>query len=152
MQQMQFYFLFNQVNAQTYQNATENWTTIHRLPTTTCWIHAGIAILHRKEVGERSFLLSVELYFTILSSFIIYRLPFGDYFIGREGKDWNFLNVPSARASKIHCRIECLNNGDVFLHDCGSTNGTFVGGQRYTGATIKLEVGTIFGECLIFLL
>ncbi|XP_063697772.1 uncharacterized protein LOC134828717 [Culicoides brevitarsis] len=70
---------------------------------------------------------------------IVRKLFIGDLFVGRYlNPTANQLNLVSTYVSKTHCRIECLPNGQIFLHDI-SSNGTFVNGINYKQTTIELR-------------
>lgn len=56
------------------------------------------------------------------------RLPFG---IGRDPA--NDLAIESFGLSRLHARIDRRNDGGLTVTDLGSTNGTFVNGERITG-------------------
>lgn len=60
--------------------------------------------------------------------------------IGRSSK--NNLPVNDPKASRLHCRIECNDNGTMILEDMGSTNGTFVNGRRI-GRRVPLRHGDV---------
>jgi hypothetical protein len=60
------------------------------------------------------------------------RIPLESAFIvGRDEAGAGSLGN-DAEISRRHARFSPLNNGDVLLEDLGSTNGTFVNGQRIT--------------------
>lgn len=67
-----------------------------------------------------------------------FRLPIGNFYIGRKrNPEWNFLSLPSIYASQDHCKIECLENGQIFLSDT-SRSGKFVNGRHYLSTTVEL--------------
>lgn len=49
--------------------------------------------------------------------------------------------------SRVHCRVEVNVSGDLDITDLGSTNGTFVNGNRVTTARLvpgdRLKVGRV---------
>ncbi len=45
--------------------------------------------------------------------------------------------VDAPLASRVHCRITATDAGDLTLTDLGSTNGTYVNGERVGTATLK---------------
>ena len=56
------------------------------------------------------------------------------FVIGRACGD---LVLPDTEASRKHCQIEVEENGKVMLRDAGSTNGTFVQGERVSEAQLE---------------
>ena len=74
------------------------------------------------------------------------RLENRTYIIGREGHI--YINDPTV--SKQHAEIQIIN-GEVYLRDLGSTNGTFHNGSKIVGAKLlhpgdRIQVGTIVIE------
>lgn len=64
-------------------------------------------------------------------------LPGGVRTLGRAvGADFI---VDAALVSRVHCRLTALADGTLELRDLGSTNGTYVNGQRIESA--RLESG-----------
>src|SRR3954471_22372342 len=57
--------------------------------------------------------------------------------VGREGAV--NLVVPDPKVSRNHAYFQDLGNGSVALYDQGSSNGTFVNGQRVTQAGVTLS-------------
>ncbi len=55
--------------------------------------------------------------------------------------------VDAALVSRVHCRLTVSAGNDLALEDLGSTNGTFLNGQKVTKATLsdgdKLTVGRV---------
>ena len=55
--------------------------------------------------------------------------------------------VDAALVSRVHCRLTLSKANDLFLEDLGSTNGTFVNGEKVDKATLadgdKLTVGRV---------
>jgi pSer/pThr/pTyr-binding forkhead associated (FHA) protein len=55
--------------------------------------------------------------------------------------------VDAALVSRVHCRFTLNNSGELELEDLGSTNGTFVNGQKITKLLLsdgdKLTVGRV---------
>jgi pSer/pThr/pTyr-binding forkhead associated (FHA) protein len=49
------------------------------------------------------------------------------------------ISAPTARVSRIHCRLVALPGGELEVRDLESTNGTFVNGKRVQ--TAKLVSG-----------
>lgn len=45
--------------------------------------------------------------------------------------------VDSALVSRVHCRLQLGDNDQLELEDLGSTNGTFVNGQKITKVTLN---------------
>jgi hypothetical protein len=62
--------------------------------------------------------------------------------VGRD--DVNDIVIPDPTVSKKHAIIECSPNG-VFLKDLGSTNGTYVEGERITERWLNGRVNVQFG-------
>lgn len=64
--------------------------------------------------------------------------------VGRS--DDNNFQIPEASVSSHHCEIH-LKGKDVSVKDLGSTNGTFINGERVTEGTVKpgqiLRLGSI---------
>lgn len=48
----------------------------------------------------------------------------------------NALQIPEASVSSHHCEIQ-LRGNDLFVRDLGSTNGTFINGEKITEGTVK---------------
>ena len=69
--------------------------------------------------------------------------------IGRDIS--NQIPINDAEVSRKHVRLTLKNNGYV-IEDLGSTNGTFVNGQRISGA-VQLKVGDLvaFGENVVLM-
>jgi ABC transport system ATP-binding/permease protein len=65
--------------------------------------------------------------------------------IGRVGAADFCLDVPLV--SRLHCRVEVAADGGVDIVDLGSTNGTWIDGQRITRAALApgsvLRVGRV---------
>jgi pSer/pThr/pTyr-binding forkhead associated (FHA) protein len=65
--------------------------------------------------------------------------------IGRVGAADFCLDVPLM--SRLHCRVEVGAAGDVVIVDLGSTNGTWIDGQRITRGALQpggvLRVGRV---------
>jgi predicted component of type VI protein secretion system len=70
----------------------------------------------------------------------IYSLEKSEIFIGREAGIAVFIN--DVEVSRRHARLTS-QAGNVFIEDLGSTNGTFVNGQRLTGSRILNPGDTI---------
>jgi pSer/pThr/pTyr-binding forkhead associated (FHA) protein len=55
--------------------------------------------------------------------------------------------VDAALVSRVHCRLTALDSGELEVKDLGSTNGTFVNGERIETAHLaagdKLQVGRV---------
>jgi pSer/pThr/pTyr-binding forkhead associated (FHA) protein len=55
--------------------------------------------------------------------------------------------VDAALVSRVHCRLTLSKNNDLLLEDLGSTNGTFVNGEKVNKTTLadgdKLRVGRV---------
>lgn len=55
--------------------------------------------------------------------------------IGRLGAHWN---LPDPTCSRRHCSIESAQGGRALIvKDLGSSNGTYLNGQRITEATVR---------------
>src|SRR4051794_6052648 len=69
--------------------------------------------------------------------------------VGREGAV--DLVVPDPKVSRNHAYFQDLGNGSVALYDQGSSNGTFVNGQRVTqqGVTLSGNEQIQFGDTVI---
>jgi pSer/pThr/pTyr-binding forkhead associated (FHA) protein len=72
-------------------------------------------------------------------------LPGGVRTVGRAtGADFI---VDAALVSRVHCRLTALPDGQLEVRDLGSTNGTFVNGQRVEQAQLndgdRLQVGRL---------
>ena len=48
----------------------------------------------------------------------------------------NALQIPEASVSSHHCEIQMRGN-DLFVRDLGSTNGTFINGEKINEGTVK---------------
>src|SRR5436190_22499438 len=55
--------------------------------------------------------------------------------------------VDAALVSRVHCRFTLRDTNELELEDLGSTNGTFVNGEKVTKATLtsgdKLTIGRV---------
>jgi pSer/pThr/pTyr-binding forkhead associated (FHA) protein len=55
--------------------------------------------------------------------------------------------VDAALVSRVHCRVTALPDGSLEVRDLGSTNGTFVNGQRIETARLasgdRIQVGRV---------
>jgi len=55
--------------------------------------------------------------------------------------------VDAALVSRVHCRFTLRDTNELQLEDLGSTNGTFVNGEKVTKATLsdgdKLTIGRV---------
>lgn len=76
-------------------------------------------------------------------------LRFGVNHVGRDSAcDFT---IPHPSVSAVHCELVLSNDG-VLLHDCGSTNGTFINGEPVKdawlrpGETVQLGQVTLFVE------
>lgn len=72
-------------------------------------------------------------------------LPSSTKTIGRAtGADFI---LDESLVSRVHCRVEVNVSGDLDVTDLGSTNGTFVNGNRVTTARLvpgdRLKVGRV---------
>src|SRR4051794_12021450 len=67
--------------------------------------------------------------------------------VGREGAV--DLVVPDAKVSRQHAYFQELPDGRVALYDMGSSNGTFVNGQRIQSVTLSGNETVQFGDTLI---
>ncbi len=76
-------------------------------------------------------------------------LEFPELTIGRDIS--NQIPINDAEVSRKHVRLTLKNNGYV-IEDLGSTNGTFVNGQRISGA-VQLKAGDLvaFGENVVLM-
>jgi hypothetical protein len=63
--------------------------------------------------------------------------------VGRSSK--NEIQIEHSTISASHCEIVLTNDG-VTVHDCNSTNGTFVAGQRITQAALSAGQTLRLGE------
>lgn len=77
-------------------------------------------------------------------------LPMGSSIVGRD--DGCRLRIPAAAVSRRHCEFEVTEDG-VTLRDLGSSNGTFVNGERLEDAPEPIAAGDIIaiGEMVFFL-
>jgi diguanylate cyclase (GGDEF)-like protein len=77
----------------------------------------------------------------------------GDIVVVGRGADCDF-SIDDGAASRRHLRIERRGHNDFFLEDLGSTNGTFVNGERVTarqledGDKILIGTSTVLKYCL----
>ncbi|RME87555.1 MAG: FHA domain-containing protein, partial [Anaerolineae bacterium] len=69
----------------------------------------------------------------------VYPLEGGQILIGRDAK--NTITIADAEVSRRHARLT-FQGGKYVLEDLGSTNGTFVNGQRLTGPHV-LRAGDV---------
>ena len=60
---------------------------------------------------------------------LLYRLPQGDTLVGRE-RSLAQLVLSAAGVSRAHARLFHHEDGRVTVSDLGSTNGTFVNGEK----------------------
>src|SRR4051812_40213234 len=67
--------------------------------------------------------------------------------VGREGAV--DLLVPDSKVSRQHAYFQELPDGRVALYDMGSSNGTFVNGQRIQSVTLSGNETVQFGDTLI---
>ncbi|MDF1751595.1 MAG: FHA domain-containing protein [Verrucomicrobiales bacterium] len=69
--------------------------------------------------------------------------------IGRRAD--NDLRIRLKSISGHHARLECRKNGELFLIDCDSLNGSFLNGEKIEG-TVKIAPGDemTFGDMLCF--
>src|SRR3954447_26646566 len=63
-----------------------------------------------------------------------------DIVIGREDAD---LVIDDLEISRRHARVAPAEGGGVVVEDLGSTNGTFVNGEKLSGPTTLESSGTI---------
>ena len=84
---------------------------------------------------SRHLVVKIELPNGIIFSLDEDKLPLR---IGR-GHDCDIC-LPQSDVSRIHCEL-FLKNNILFLKDC-STNGTLVGGKRFRGESISIEMAT----------
>ncbi len=66
------------------------------------------------------------------------------YTIGRAAD--NDIRIKDISISRKHAVLQVLNDGQVEISDCGSSNGTFVNGKRITSASIREEDRISFGS------
>src|SRR5829696_8196007 len=73
----------------------------------------------------------------------------GRFTVGREGAV--NLVVPDPKVSRNHAYFQDLGNGSFALYDMGSSNGTFVNGQRInqTGVTLSGTEQIQFGDTVV---
>src|SRR3954468_17842590 len=73
----------------------------------------------------------------------------GRFTVGREGAV--NLVVRDPKVSRNHAYFQDLGNGTIALYDMGSSNGTFVNGQRVTqqGVTLSGNEQIQFGDTVI---
>ncbi|HUS35014.1 MAG TPA: FHA domain-containing protein [Verrucomicrobiae bacterium] len=65
----------------------------------------------------------------------IYDIGAGSYRVGRT--DANNIRLPDGSISSAHCEVSLDPAGNLVIRDLGSTNGTFVNGQRVREALIQ---------------
>ena len=58
-------------------------------------------------------------------------LPDGDSIIGRSRS--SVVHIPETTVSRQHARVAVAGGGQVVLHDLGSSNGTYVNGDKVEG-------------------
>jgi diguanylate cyclase (GGDEF)-like protein len=77
----------------------------------------------------------------------VFALDGTSYVMGRgtEAQIW----IEDASVSREHARISCANDGSFVLEDLGSTNGTFVAGQRVTVQRLSNGDGIQLGTTLL---
>jgi len=74
-------------------------------------------------------------------------LRFGVNHLGRD-PDCDF-PIAHPSVSTLHCEL-ILSNDGVLIHDCGSTNGTFVNGEPVTEAWLRAGQTVQLGEVKLF--
>ncbi|MEN1727376.1 MAG: sigma 54-interacting transcriptional regulator [Pseudomonadota bacterium] len=73
----------------------------------------------------------------------------GQHTVGRSGAD---ITIPLEGISREHCALEVLKDGGMIVRDLGSTNGTWVDGQRMTACALTQATQLAFGEHIFRLL
>ena len=68
--------------------------------------------------------------------------------LGRTGE--NDVQIEHASVSSVHCEVVVAEEG-VLVRDCGSTNGTFINGERIQEAWLPLEGTLQLGEVELIL-
>ncbi len=105
---------------------TEHNTTIPR--DSTMFLNQGLQPVTRRLVCKNS---ATE------SDFLLTKFPF---VIGK-GEDWADGVLQSCSVSRMHAQVEC-EEGEYYIRDLNSTNGTFVNGELLEmNEIVKLEVG-----------
>jgi hypothetical protein len=79
----------------------------------------------------------------------LYRLDASEIIVGRDAT--NTVAINDAEVSRKHARLS-LHGSAYVIQDLGSTNGTFVNGQRITGSQV-LNIGDTvsFGENIVLM-
>src|SRR5688572_26952651 len=74
-----------------------------------------------------------------------YDIGAGSYSVGRA--DGNHVRLPDGSVSSAHCEVSLDPAGNLFVRDLGSTNGTYIQGQRVREALVlpgqKLRLGSL---------
>src|SRR3954467_10326187 len=69
----------------------------------------------------------------------------GEHRVGRA--DGNHIRLPDGSVSSSHCEITLDSSGNLLIRDLGSTNGTFIEGQRVREALVlpgqRLRLGNL---------
>jgi len=97
---------------------------------------------NKKESGKKSKLtitqaLYADVFFSIAIPLIIQAEQNNVTILGRD-QQLSTLKVEDARVSRKHCRISLGENRHFEVHDLGSTNGTYLNGNRVTRSQAKL--------------
>lgn len=78
------------------------------------------------------------------SAGVSYEIGSGSYRVGRT--DANSIRLPDGSVSSAHAEVSLDSAGNLIVRDLGSTNGTFVNGQRVREALIQPGQGLRIGN------
>src|SRR5689334_20466784 len=72
----------------------------------------------------------------------VVRVPFAGDALAIGRGDENDVRPMGAGLSRTHCRVARMGDGFV-VEDLGSSNGTFVNGERVAGAPVRVKPGDV---------
>lgn len=128
----------------------------------TCWVAAGNGLVYdgSPRVNEEQTVIrrrqplggvasdEVNAYLIVLSGRSVgkmYKVPVGEVKLGRSLE--SDIRLEDEGVSRLHARMERTHEGQVILHDLGSTNGTYVNGSKITELSLhdgdRIQVGSV---------